>query len=95
LAPATTAVHELGIATCAAVPRGGEGALVYLETSRDVDVNEGADARIRVTPHEVGHQFGLKGDVANFGIMSDSGPLEFVATHINIFRCRVKSSGQP
>ncbi len=84
------------IASCAGVPRGGEGSLVYIETSRDVDVHgAAADTRIRTAPHEVGHQFGLKGDVDGFGIMSDSGPLEFVPAHINILRCRVKSPGQP
>lgn len=71
-------------------PRGGEGSLIYLETIRD----EGApllDAR--VPPHEVGHQFGLKGDRPGFGIMSVATSA-FVETHLNVLRWRVKSPGR-
>lgn len=56
----------------------------------------GDDLKVRTAPHEVGHQFGLKGDASGFGLMSSSGsgqPLTFVDRHLNILRWRIK--GQP
>jgi hypothetical protein len=52
------------------VPLGGEASLIYQESIRDA-----ASDRSLIVPHEVGHQFGLKGDKGRFGIMS-SGLLE-------------------
>jgi hypothetical protein len=79
----------------ASVPRGGQGSLVFLESARD------ADRRARPAPHEVGHQFGLKGDGylyrdrTDFGIMNPTGPLAFIPSHLNVLRWRVKSPGMP
>ena len=82
------------------VPQGGQGSHVYVEASRDGDLAFmlGDDLKVRTAPHEVGHQFGLKGDALGFGLMSQSGsgePLSLVDRHLNILRWRVKSPGQP
>lgn len=83
------------------VPRGGEGALVFIETMRDADRQEGLGSvrnRVGTAPHEIGHQFGLQGDARNFGIMSSGGgiePLVFIPEHLNVLRWRIKSPGQP
>ncbi len=50
-----------------------------------------------VVPHEIGHQFGLKGDDNDFGIMSTElteKALSFVPEHLHILRCRTRSPGQ-
>jgi hypothetical protein len=75
----------------ASVPRGGQGSFVFLEAARDVD------RRARPAPHEIGHQFGLKGDDkrTDFGIMNTTGSLAFVPKHLNVLRWRVKSPGMP
>ncbi|MBI1829306.1 MAG: hypothetical protein HYR87_07530 [Thaumarchaeota archaeon] len=81
------------------VPIGGNGSLIYLEVSIDAakehkDVTETNTP----TPHEMGHQFGLKGDNAAKGIMSTGyiAPVirHFILEHINILRWRAKSPGQ-
>jgi hypothetical protein len=70
------------------------GSLVYLETMRDVAVQLSNDARKRTVPHEVGHQFGIKGDntspMFSFGIMADGEP-KFVPMHLSLLRWRVHS----
>lgn len=73
--------------------------MIYLETARDHDrsLKSGSLVRKRVTPHEIGHQFGLHGDTdAGFGIMSIGveQPRRFVDRHLNILRCRQKSPGR-
>jgi hypothetical protein len=88
------------VTSSAGVPQGGEGSLVYVESSRDGDLNLmlGDDFKVRTAPHEVGHQLGLSGDAPALGIMSTSGsgePLRFVDRHLNVLRWRVKSPGQP
>jgi len=77
------------------VPKGAEASIVFLETMRD-GVRHGFRNLIKGTvPHEIGHQFGLKGDDTGFGIMSGASPtLTFVPRHINILRWRVHSPGQ-
>jgi hypothetical protein len=58
---------------------------------------ENWDILIRVLPHEIGHQFGLRGDSlgAVWGIMNSiPEPLSFHPEHINMLRWRVKSPGQ-
>jgi hypothetical protein len=98
---ATTVIGSTDLVTSAAgVPQGGQGSLIFIEASRDGDLtyNLGNDFQVRTPPHEVGHQFGLQGDAAGFGIMSQTGsgePLSFVDSHLNILRWRVKSPGQP
>jgi hypothetical protein len=81
----------------ATVPGGGQGSFVFLESARDGDIAQEYNWRERSAPHEVGHQFGLKGDneKAAFGIMNPKGPLAFVPTHLNVLRWRVKSPGMP
>jgi hypothetical protein len=85
------------VTSSASVTRGADGSLLFIETVRD---------RIRypplsimdtiAAPHEVGHQFGLKGDAAGFGIMFNSSEAPvFVDKHLNVLRWRVKSPGQP
>lgn len=77
------------------VPRGGDGSLVFLEVSRDMEKTIGLIANIKVTPHEIGHQFGLLGDRPSWWIMSPANePLAFKPEHINLLRWRVKSPGQ-
>lgn len=79
------------------VPIGGNASLIYLEVMRDI-ARQGSDFPKRVVPHEVGHQFGLKGDdlsVPEFGIMNTSGSLTFCPRHLNILRSRVRSPGDP
>ena len=92
------------------LPRGGNGSIIFLETMKDGDADfrpkwnpptgERVWFRIGTIPHEVGHQFGLKGDdnKNQFGIMSYlvlRQDLKFVPQHINILRYRIKSPGQP
>jgi len=82
------------------VPAGGEGSLIYLEVIRDSLVNRGGqsiDVDKRIVPHEVGHQFGLQGDIPIFyGIMSNGvAPNTFVPDHLNVMRWRVHSPGRP
>lgn len=74
----------------ATVPKGSEGSILFLETVRD----SGGLLPIVSAPHEVGHQFGLKGDATGFGLMSVEGTT-FVDRHLNVLRWRVKSPGQP
>lgn len=87
------------------IPPGSVGSLIYLEITRDYDLlfDENTQVRKTVVPHEVGHQFGLKGDTNMseiFGIMNPYGtdgvifnPF-FVPRHINVLRRRVSSPGQ-
>ncbi|MGH9948282.1 MAG: hypothetical protein ACRD6X_13950 [Pyrinomonadaceae bacterium] len=88
------------------VPTGSQGSLLYIEVMRDADLNLplsgypnfpfSRDYKIRATPHEIGHQFGLRGDDSepiNFGVMSSSGPLGFIDRHLNVIRWRRKSPG--
>jgi hypothetical protein len=101
LGGATTQVGSVDDVTgSAGVVIGGQGSLVFVEGSRDGDITImiGDDFKLRTAPHEVGHQFGLRGDAAGFGIMSQSTsgePLSFVDRHLNVLRWRVKSPGQP
>ena len=81
------------------VRKGAIGAMVFIETMRDVDVSAGPQAyraTVKTAPHELGHQFGIKGDDdAGYCIMYVSnGCLEFVTQHINIMRWRISSPGQ-
>jgi hypothetical protein len=90
-------------------PAGGHGALVYMETCRDVDrVHDGFPNPypniwcVEVPVHELGHQFGLEGDTPNltgteyFGVMGYSRQTySFVERHINLMRSRIQSPGQP
>lgn len=85
------------VTNSAGVPRGGDRTLVFQETSRDIDQLDmrGDENRRATAPHEVGHQFGLAGDVPGYHIMSIYESLDFVDTHLNVLRWRVKSPGQP
>jgi len=78
------------------VPRGGEHTILYLETIRDYARINGERFLARIAPHEIGHQFGLKGDTTSgFGIMSyRDAANEFVPTHLNVLRWRVRSPGR-
>ena len=79
------------------IPRGTDGALIYIEVQRDTELNNGLVRLIRTVAHELGHQFGLKGDDAanSFGIMSYGNDLQFVPAHLNILRWRISSPGKP
>lgn len=75
-------------------PVGGNHTLVYLETCRDIDKEDGTpEFETSTAAHEIGHQMGLKGDESGFGIMSSGETLVFVPTHINMLRKRVHSPG--
>ena len=84
------------VTNSAGVPRGGNGSLVFVETMRDRVRFPGSIIDTISAPHEVGHQFGLQGDAAGFGIMfnSSESPV-FVDRHLNVLRWRIKSPGQP
>lgn len=88
----TLAPHKADrIRSCGDVPIGGNGSLIFLETSIDADPT--GVSQSGHMPHEVGHQFGLDGDRSGFGVMSNGEPLQFVPTHLNMLRCRVCSPG--
>lgn len=76
------------------VTRGSISAIIYIEAMRDSDLFDGGDYKVRAASHELGHQFGLRGDVEDFGIMSADEPLYFVPAHINIMRWRRASPGE-
>ncbi len=80
------------------VPLGSEGSLVYIEVMRDGH-RSANPARIKTIPHEIGHQFGLRGDDRipniNFGLMGYSTGLNFIDRQINVIRWRRKSPGIP
>ncbi len=78
------------------VPYGGNGAILFLETMRDADVTYGDTYRIWTSIHELGHQFGLKGDYPfDMGVMGSAGSSDFhfVPKHIKILRFRSWSPG--
>jgi hypothetical protein len=66
--------------------------MIYLETIQDL-----LRYQDLAVPHEIGHQFGLKGHAEGFGVMSAGGlkTAEFVPRHLNVLMWRVKSPGQP
>lgn len=98
---ATTQIGSVDdVTSSAGVVTGGQGSLIFVEGSRDGDLTImiGDDFKLRTAPHEVGHQFGIRGDAPGFGIMSQSGsgePLRFVDRHLNVLRWRIRSPGQP
>jgi hypothetical protein len=93
---------------CTVLPRGGFGSLIYQETMQDVHrswlfANRTFPNIETTAPHELGHQFGLLGDVVRttFKIMDYSdyrnnvvNEVGFHPEHINILRRRVKSPGE-
>ncbi len=82
------------------IPLGSDGAMIFLETMRDVDKTNGANVRIQTAPHELGHQFGLGGDDSEpqngWGLMgyTNSYEMHLVPSHIKILRFRSRSPGQ-
>ncbi|MDP6943127.1 MAG: hypothetical protein QF464_03170, partial [Myxococcota bacterium] len=80
--------------------RGGEGCLVFRETSRDRVASGKAQAghESRATVHEVGHQFGLKHDTGIMRSSNSQGPLgaafTFNRLHQHFIRSRVHSPGK-
>jgi hypothetical protein len=85
------------VTSSAGVTRGADGSLLFIETMRDrVRYPPTSIIDTIAAPHEVGHQFGLKGDALGFGIMFNSSEAPaFVDRHLNMLRWRVKSPGQP
>lgn len=79
---------------CSGVPRGEVGSVIFQESIRDFfDIIVPADDTL-TAPHELGHQFGLRGDSGSYEIMGNSvGVSTFVPAHRHIVRCRVKSPG--
>ncbi|MEQ1604629.1 MAG: hypothetical protein ABL999_07145 [Pyrinomonadaceae bacterium] len=97
-----------GRIVCSSVPIGGNVSLIYLESTQDSDRdNVGQSYTVRdtsiVAPHELGHQFGLRGDLngsvfslmdyPNTGI-SNASRVQLHPEHVNIIRTRVKSPGR-
>jgi hypothetical protein len=79
------------------VHKGCIGALLLIETMRDANtLLSSSQLMTNVAPHELGHQFGIRGDKCNFGIMSPTtcDNSEFIPQHINIMRWRVSSPGE-
>lgn len=86
------------VTTPCKVPQGGVGSLVYLEVQKDGTQEyptRESEFKEGTAPHEVGHQFGLRGDRSGFGIMGPNEQLIFIDPHLQILRLRVKSPGQP
>lgn len=80
---------------CSGVPRGAHGSLLFLEAIRDVyDLEDLKESGLTV-PHEIAHQFGILGDQSGQNIMSSELNPEstFIAEHIHLLRCRVRSPG--
>jgi hypothetical protein len=86
------------------VKPGSIGSIIYIESMRDWDISilsnpnppPGVpDFRTRTVPHEVGHQFGLRGDGPGFGLMSVNETPQLVPAHINVIRWRLSSPGKP
>lgn len=81
------------------VPQGHVGALLWIENIRDWDLIGGEDVRVRSAPHELGHQFGLKGDVnisvLNWELMGYGTTSKmFAPKHVNVMRWRIRSPGE-
>ncbi len=78
------------------VPKGGNGSLIFMETISDSLIRRNLSENGIVAVHEIGHQFGIRGDLANQAVMSGSfsGINSFIPTHLNMMRWRVKSPGQ-
>jgi hypothetical protein len=95
-------------ANCTTMVKGAFGSMIFEETMKDVTrswllasvqtKNEGTTA-----PHELGHQFGLRGDVVGtlFKLMdypryslSEPDDYGFHDDHINVIRHRIKSPGE-
>jgi len=87
------------------VPKGEDVSMVYLEAAKDRDFlfrntpGKLPDFRMRTLPHEIGHQFALKGDPQSttgqrFGIMDRDVAPVFVPQHLNVLRWRVNSPGR-
>lgn len=91
---------------CTQMPTGAFGSVMYQEVQQDVRRSYAAVGYNLTTipttaPHELGHQFGLAGDIirTTFGIMDYSAlPTQNAVTlhpeHVNIIRRRVNSPGQ-
>lgn len=84
------------------VPKGSQGSLVYIETMQDFDRALGnVRLRTKSIPHEIGHQFGIRGDdpdpnnPPDFGLMDPFDGRNFVDRHLNVIRWRRKSPGVP
>ena len=84
------------------IPQGAEGSIVFIEAMRDYDANAPGSSlkfRIQTIPHEIGHQFGLRGDNRDpvtlpvQGLMGYSSGFTFADEHLNIIRWRKKSPG--
>lgn len=98
--PSTSAVNSVN--SWLEVPVGSIGAIIYLETMRDADMIDGQNLRIKTSPHELGHQFGLRGDEylppgqRTWGLMgyTDSYDLHLVPHHIRVLRFRSRSPGE-
>lgn len=75
----------IGTSCAAVIPKGGFGSLIYQEVMQDVTRSYLRDANLTVlnqattVPHELGHQFGLKGD--NFDPVTGNNPPRSVATY--------------
>lgn len=88
------------------VPRGAIGSIFYIEAMRDLDAVPNPNlnqfpyqSRLRTAPHELGHQFGIRGDGrdSRLGVMSMEGfsmMIEFYSSYINLMRWRIKSPGE-
>lgn len=81
------------------VYKGAIGSILFIEVMRDVDKTSGPSVynfKKRLAPHELVHQFGLKGDTPNFGIMTaEDNNIRLVPRHIPVIRWRVASPGEP
>lgn len=92
---------------CTSYPQGGHASFLFLEALREGNIGRSLSQGNTITeteivaPHELGHQFGLRGDIFNstlFAIMdyptiSIATRVGFHPEHINIMRRRVNSPG--
>lgn len=84
------------------VTAGEQGALIFIEDMRDEAKNypnSPIEPSFKTIPHEIGHQFGIRGDnrapltLPDQGIMGYGKGRTFVDEHLNILRWRRSSPG--
>lgn len=80
------------------VRKGSIGSILYIEGMTDLDRTVGSSVnnwKNRIPPHEFGHQFGLRGDTAGWGIMTPGGnSIVLDPSHVSVIRWRVWSPGE-
>lgn len=78
---------------------GSIGSILFIEGMTDLDRTAGSSVNNwtnRLGAHELGHQLGLRGDTAGWGIMTPAGNSILLApSHVGVIRWRIGSPGEP